>query len=248
MKTKARATGWKPDIPDIRDKVYKARKSSRVIPDTFDMRDRFPKCWHQGTLGSCTAQAVAGACIFLDIYDDDVQILVPSRLFIYYNTRVIENSVKSDDGAYIRNAIKSVVKYGYPDESKWPYKISKFRWKPRATSYKHASKEKISVYSRVPRNLDTFKSIISGGVPIILGFSVYDSVYTLAVEKTGYIPVPQSKDKLTGGHAVLLVGYTKRHFIFRNSWGTDWGDNGYGYLPNKFIENSNLSDDFWIVG
>jgi len=82
-----------------------------------------------------------------------------------------------------------------------------------------------------------------------MGFYVYDSFMSKNVSKTGIMPYPNTKrEKLLGGHAVLLVGYnkTKKVFIVRNSWGTNWGDNGYFYMPFDVV-NPNMSSDYWII-
>jgi C1A family cysteine protease len=240
--------GWKPDVPDQRDLRFKPRNMGRQARE-FDLRDRFFRCWQQGSLGSCTAQTVAAACLFRDVFDRDNSIVVPSRLFIYYATRSIEGTTDTDAGAEIRNAIKSVVKFGYPPEESWPYLTSRFSKKPPAKAFKIASTEKIRKYERVSREISHFRKALIDGFPIALGFSVYESIYQGKVEKTGMIPLPKRKEKLEGGHAVLAVGYSdsRKALIIRNSWGTAWGQNGYGFLPYEFIENPDLSDDFWLI-
>ena len=70
------------------------------------------------------------------------------------------------------------------------------------------------------------------------------------VARTGVMPDPNTRrERLLGGHAVLLVGYnkSKKVFIARNSWGTSWGDRGYFYMPFQVIQNSSMSCDFWII-
>lgn len=245
-----RGLGWKPDVPDLRDYRYKPTSSRRrTFPDRVDLRDRFFKPWNQGTLGSCTAHAVGAACLYLDIYDNDMRIVSPSRLFLYYNARLIEGTTASDEGAEIRNAIKSASKFGYIDEASWPYRLRSFTKKPPQSLYTAATKERVRKYERVAREISDFKAALTASLPVVVGISVYDSMSAAKVTKTGQIPLPRKKDKLEGGHAVLLVGYDdeKRHFIVRNSWGTGWGDKGHGYLPYEYILNPDLSDDFWII-
>jgi C1A family cysteine protease len=240
--------GWRPDVPDARDYEYRPRalrRQSKIV----DLRERFFKVWQQGDLGSCTAQTVAAACLYRDIYDRDMSIVVPSRLFIYYMTRSIEGTINSDAGAEIRNSIKAVADFGYPTEEEWPYKIPEFKIKPPANAQRKAKKEKIKRYERVSREISHFRKLLGDGYPIALGFSVYESVYTKKVDKSGIIPLPKKGEKLEGGHAVLAVGYDdeRKALIIRNSWGASWGQKGYGYIPYAFIENSGLSDDFWVI-
>ena len=54
---------------------------------------------------------------------------------------------------------------------------------------------------------------------------------------------------MLGGHAIVIVGYDeeKRLFTFRNSWGEDWGDKGYGYLPYDYVCDKDLASDFWVI-
>lgn len=243
-----RSLGWTPDTPDRRDYVFEPKNMTRM-PKEFDLRDRFFRCWQQGSLGSCTAQSVAAAVLFRDIYDRDHDIVVPSRLFIYYATRSLEGTTKVDAGAQIRNAIKAVSHFGYPLESSWPYRTANFTKKPPVRLYKAAEKEKIRRYERVKRDLRHFKSLLTQGLPIVIGFSVYESIYQQKVTKTGFIPLPKGREKLDGGHAVLVVGYSdsKNALVIRNSWGTSWGEAGYGYLPYDYILDADLSDDFWVV-
>ena len=149
----------------------------------------------------------------------------PSRLFIYYNERVIENSVDEDAGAMIRDGIKSVAKEGAPHETLWPYDISKFRNKPTPAAYKDASKHRAILYQRLDQTLQQLKGCLASGYPFVFGFSVYESFESDAVAKTGKMPMPKPKEKQLGGHAVLAVGHdtASKRFLVRNSWGPDWG-------------------------
>ncbi len=243
-----KSLGWKPDLPDHRDRRFSPKKLPRQ-PKEIDLRERFFKPWNQGTLGSCTAHAVGAACQFLDIYDGDMQIISPSRLFIYYNARAIEGTTSSDEGAEIRNAIKSAAKFGYPAEEKWPYRLKSFTKKPSAPIYRAAVKERLNRYERVDRNIAHFRRVLADGLPIVIGISIYESIDEDRVTKTGRIPMPSKREKLEGGHAILVVGYQdqKKQLIIRNSWGTGWGEGGYGFLPYSYIETSDLSDDFWVI-
>jgi C1A family cysteine protease len=214
-----------------------------------DLRSKCPPVYDQGQLGSCTANAIAGAIQFNRRKQKLKPDFVPSRLFIYYNERVMEHSVQSDNGAQIRDGIKSVAKQGDCPETDWPYDPSKFATKPSATAYKDALKYQALQYQRVPQVLNQLKGCLASGYPFVFGFSVYDAFESDVVAKTGVLTMPGPKEKLLGGHAVLAVGYddTKQVFIVRNSWGSSWGIKGYFTMPYAYLTDSNLADDIWTI-
>src|SRR5882757_302957 len=119
--------GWVPDLPDHRDLTYSApRPLLRKLPAKVDLTKFCPSVYDQGQLGSCTANAIGAAFEYGLQKQDKAQVFMPSRLFIYYNERVIENSVNSDSGAMIRDGIKSVNKQGVCPEELLPYNPREF--------------------------------------------------------------------------------------------------------------------------
>ena len=135
--------GWIPDLPDARDHMYAAPGPTMAsVPAKLDLRAQCPAVYDQGQLGSCTGNAIAGAVQFERMKQKLTPNFVPSRLFIYYNERVIEGTVGSDSGAQIRDGIKGVATEGVPPETDWPYDIAKFAAKPPAKAYKEALKDK----------------------------------------------------------------------------------------------------------
>jgi C1A family cysteine protease len=242
--------GWVPDLPDQRDFAYSAPTPLlAALPTTVDLRPECPPVYDQGQLGSCTANAIGGAIQFEQM-KQKIKDFVPSRLFIYYNERVIENTVSTDSGAQIRDGIKVVVKQGAPPEvPDWPYDISKFADKPPANAYADAAKNKVMSYQRVTRALAQFKGCLASGYPFVFGFTVYDSFESATVAQTGHVPMPQASEKVVGGHAVVAVGYddTNQWFIVRNSWADTWGMKGYFTMPYQYLLETNLSDDFWTI-
>jgi hypothetical protein len=132
--------GWLPDLPDHRDLMYSAiAPALPTLPTKVDMRPKCSPVENQLSLGSCTANALAGAVEFLEIKDRTPFVDV-SRLFIYYNERVIEGTVNQDSGAFIRDGIKSLAKQGVCPEKEWPYKIASFKKRPTKKCYTDAKK------------------------------------------------------------------------------------------------------------
>ncbi|HUI41016.1 MAG TPA: C1 family peptidase [Terriglobia bacterium] len=240
--------GWKPDLPDHRDIVYGAvHKVPAVLPPSADLRSICPPVENQLNLNSCTGNALAGVLEILEV-KDKVAFQDLSRLFIYYNERVIEHSVQADDGAMIRDGIKTLVKQGVCSEKKWPYVQSKFNVKPPQACYKEATKHQVINYQRI-LTLDEMRACLADGYPFVFGFSVYESFESAAVAKTGILDLPKPGEKQVGGHAVVGVGYndSQKRILVRNSWGSDWGQGGYFTMPYDYVENRNLSDDFWAI-
>ena len=242
--------GWTPDLPDHRDLVYQAPLARLgPLPTKVDLRGECPPVYNQGSLGSCTANAIAAALQFDQIKQSVRGIFAPSRLFIYYNERVIEKSVDKDSGAMIRDGIKSVAKQGAPHETLWPYVITQFRKKPSDAAYKDARKHPAVLYQRVRQDIRQMRGCLAAGFPFVFGFTVYTSFESHRVTTTGHVPMPARKEKVIGGHAVMAVGYDnpRRQFVVRNSWGADWGLDGYFTMPYAYLLDENLSDDFWTI-
>jgi len=244
-----RRYGWIPDVPDHRDLLYAAMVSVAKLPHKVDLRPRCPPVYDQGSLGSCTANAIGGAIQFERLKQKLIPDFVPSRLFIYYNERVMENSIASDSGAQIRDGIKSIATQGDCPEVEWPYDIEKFTLKPTKQCYKDAIQYTAVQYQRLPQMLNQMKGCIASGYPFVFGFSVYSGFEKEAVAETGELNMPTSKETLLGGHAVLAVGYddSTQRFIVRNSWGENWGVKGYFTMPYAYLNDSNLSDDLWTI-
>ncbi|KWS07550.1 peptidase C1 [Pseudomonas syringae pv. syringae] len=242
--------GWIRDLPDHRDHLYAAPPTAlAALPHMVDLRPHCPPVYDQGQLGSCTANGIAGAIQFDRMKQKLTPAFEPSRLFIYYNERVIEHTVDSDSGAMIRHGIKSVAKQGDCPEEEWSYDIEKFAVKPPAACYKDARKYKAVSYQKVAQNLNQMKGCLAAGYPFVIGFSVYESFESKKVAKTGHAPMPGPHEKMLGGHCVLAVGYNDahQHFILRNSWGAGWGMEGYFTLPYSYLLDENLSTDFWTI-
>ena len=254
--------GLKPDKKDHRDLIYShaLRLDEKVaLPPMVDLRPYCSPIEDQKNLGSCTAHALAGAYEFLELKELKQPGIVASeitpgffspisRLFVYYNERLIEGTINEDSGAMLRDGIKALATYGVCKESLCPYIENQFKVKPTDNAYNEAINHKISSYMRLTSLYD-FKHCLADGYPFVFGISVYESFESDQVAKTGVIPMPQENEECLGGHAVCAVGYSddKKAFIVRNSWSTNWGFSGHFFLPYAYITNPNLAEDFWTL-
>jgi len=244
--------GWKADLPDQRDLNYGAARATLIqLPPKIDLRSQCPAVYNQGQLGSCTANAIGGAIEFELKKQNLSYDFMPSRLFIYYNERVIENDVPMDNGAQIRDGIKSVNQQGVCAETLWSYDDGsiKFKKKPSVKCYKEALKHQVLNYQRVDRSLDQMRACLAEGFPFVFGFTVYESFESNEVATSGVLNMPALSESVVGHHAVMCVGYddASKRFIVRNSWDTNWGQQGYFTMPYAYLTDQNLSDDFWTI-
>jgi C1A family cysteine protease len=243
---------WKRDIPDSRDHIYQLAAIS--LPPSVDLRQYCSPIEDQGNIGSCTGNAIAGQIELINKKKTPTKTPDISRLFIYYEERVMIGTVRWDSGAYIRDGIKVVYKKGAPKESLWPYQTNKFATKPAAAAYTDALKRTVTGYQKCS-NFNAVKNALAAGNPVVIGFDVYESFESDEVTATGVMPYPNTlTEEYLGGHAVCIVGYNdnfrstgRGYFIVRNSWGTSWGDQGYFYMPYQVIQNTNMSEDFWLI-
>ena len=241
-----RKYGYIPDLPDQRD--FRFLRRIKALPTKLSLIAGFEAPYDQGQLGSCTANAIAGALQYARKAQKETDSML-SRLFVYYNERAMEGTVKSDSGAQIRDGIKSVAKQGACLEANWPYVISKFASKPSAACYSQALQFEALVYESVAQSQVALQTALAAGFPVVLGFTVYESFESAAVAKSGNAPMPKKNESVLGGHAVCLVGYNnfKGLWLLRNSWGTSWGQDGYFTLPYAYLVNPNLASDFWAI-
>jgi C1A family cysteine protease len=258
---KIKRFGWRPDLPDHRDRIYnldrKVYRSEELQP-VFSLREHMPPVYNQGELGSCTGNGIAAVLESAEI-KQGMPSETPSRLFIYYGERVIEGTVEQDNGAEIRDGIKVVATEGAPPEKYWPYDIGKFKEKPSAEAYEEAKKYEALEYLKVlPGTAGSpVRSPIQDGLPVVFGFTV-PAIFESQTwnPATEILPLPATGEKIEGGHCVVIVGWDfslKRFpvnvFEIRNSWGAEWGDQGYFWMDARYIyePTRGLSSDFWVI-
>lgn len=249
--------GARPDTRDDRDlkKVY----SLAQIPTkpTVDLRKFVDHVYDQGSLASCTANALCAA-YGLDLMKQSLTVnsgyyyFDSSRLFLYYNTRAYEGTTQHDAGATLRDTIKSMKRQGVCRESDWPYNVRNYRTKPPSKCYEAANGNTLCQYERLTQDIHQLRACLSDSCPFVFGFNVYYSFHDYGNQKSGVMSIPTYHEKArepVGRHAVMAVGYddTKKCVIVQNSWGVGWGDKGYFYMPYEFITDSKMCYDFWKI-
>jgi len=247
LRPNGRRHGWLPDALDQRDHAF--TRTATVTADLLDMRTSpfMPGVYDQGQLGSCVGNGTEGVFEFAQ-RKNGLPDWLGSRLFIYYNGRFLEGTVSQDSGLQIRDGIKAVAKWGVAHENLWPYNIKKFKSKPTTAAYNDAKKHMAVKYESVDNSsVANIKHALNLGFPVVFGASLFNAFESDAVAANGMVPMPAAGEQPIGGHCMVIVGYTKDHWIVRNSWGSGWGDKGYCYFPFAYLTDTNLADDFWIV-
>lgn len=233
----------KADLQDWRDHYYSFSRA-KTPKERVDLRPWASPIEDQLHLGSCVGQAVVGAYELLLNKLDRSKFVDLSRLFVYYNARLLDNSVGEDVGSYVRDGIKAVNKFGICTELAWPYLIEKFANTPPESSYRDARHRLIKKYYRIV-DIKDIVDALNADSPVVTSMNVYDSFYELDDGRKTILPMPTASENLIGGHAVTFVGYDlpKKLFLARNSFGTDWGDQGYFWVPFDYAERDFM--DSW---
>jgi C1A family cysteine protease len=240
-----------------------SKKAAPKLPGAVDLRAWCPPVEDQKSLGSCTANAGVGLLEYYERRASGIHVDA-SRLFLYKATRNLLHWT-GDTGAFLRTTMGAMVLFGVCPEEYWPYVVGDYDLEPPAFCYSFArSYTSIRYYRLDPPGVSTgtllarIKLLLGHGLPSMFGFTVYRSIYDVGAD--GAIPFPTTGEAILGGHAIVAVGYddkrtiknknakkaTKGAFLIRNSWGTGWGDGGYGWLPYAYVEEG-LAVDWWSL-
>lgn len=241
----AHSYGCRKDSPDSRDwKLSYSLSAPIPLPSKVNLIPKLPPCYNQYNLNSCVGNAVAAALQYLNMSYGNL-----SRLFLYYNGRLLEESHRVDQGMQIRSGVKAAAKYGACREEVWPYALPKVNTQPSDPSYQEAEFHQAINYYSIEQQESSIKRALAEGSPVIFGMVVYSSMESEEARRTGKVRMPKWLDRQQGRHAVLLVGYddSTKEYIVRNSWGIDWGMKGNFTLPYDYVHYRKYCDDFWVI-
>jgi len=231
--------GWKPGAKTIEGEMYFSPIGFGTLPEEFTLKDKFTQpIQTQSHIPSCVAHAISSLIYYRMTRES-------SRLFTYYNARLIEGSIGKFVGTTIESGIQTLSKWGWCDEANWEYNTNKCNIAPSSSLYVEAEQNKIANAKRLPRDLDVLKTALCSGDPFCLGFLVFEEFE--GAEENGVVKLPKDTTSPMGGHAVLAVGYSdsRQCILARNSFGPTWGDEGYLWIPYDYLTTEELSDDFW---
>jgi C1A family cysteine protease len=253
------------DIKGMLSKVGLSKVPKAGPQGPIDLRKWCSPIEDQNPLQSCTAHAGVGMLEYFErrAFGNHID---ASRLFLYKVTR---NLLKwtGDTGAFPRTTMGAMVLFGVPPEDYWDYDPDKLDDEPPAFCYAFAQNFQAIQYVRLdppgitgPKLLDSIKWFLNAGFPSMFGFTVFSSIWEEEVKRSGNIPMPGQNETVEGGHAVVVVGYddarkienptgpieTVGALLIRNSWGSAWGERGYGWLPYDYVL-AGLAVDWWTL-
>jgi C1A family cysteine protease len=254
--TIARKYGWRRGLPGDRRFPRLALPSyPKLAPAASLMETGFlPPVWDQGSSGSCSGHGTTAAIMYARA-KQGLAFIDLSRLFPYWNARVTEGTSASDGGAVIADVVAASQEFGDCPYADLPTDPSLVTVAPPTQAFSDAIIHKTLGATRVwgasgaGLQYHAKHCISVLGLPVVLGFTVYESFESDQVANTGIVPMPGPAEKVLGGHAVLVVAYDddSQLLTLRNSWGDGWGQKGYFQAPYAFMFDPGVSDDFHSV-
>jgi len=226
------------------------------FPIITSVKNKVLTIYDQGQLGSCTSNAFCGAYLILENIKNGAVLFEPSRLFLYFYERLIEDPTHNindltDSGADVIDGESYVLASGICSETSWPYIISQYNVRPPLTCNIEATSHKIAEYHTIPLDANLINNIklsLNNQTPVLIALQAFESFESLYTEQTGVVTMPAPTEQSLGGHEMVIVGYTDNVKLFTvlNSWSNTWGKQGFCYMPYAYITNPNLGLEFTV--
>jgi len=225
-----------------------------ALPPKVDLRADWWKINDQGSTGSCVGWATADGVMRQQLVKAGKlgQNELLSARFVWMGSKETDEfttrpqSFIEESGTSLKAAMDIVRKYGTVLETQLPFKINTLMHIGTENSfYAAASLRKAQSYINLGKNLNQWKSWLATKGPILAALGV-DATWDNASATAGKLDVFQP-NTVRGGHAICVVGYTADRFIIRNSWGTAWGDKGFGYASAAYIADGFFGESYGVT-
>ncbi|NRF40115.1 C1 family peptidase [Pedobacter foliorum] len=239
------------DPSDPRDyKLPDRPVDSPRLATTVDLRPYAPPVYSQGGLNSCTANATAALLDFVR-KKDGLEFMSPSRMFLYYNARLLNGNADKDEGSCFRDMLNSIYETGACSESMWDYNKDLLFVKPVDECYAVAANNKFQYYAYIAQRLEALKHCLDDGFPFLFALMVYWPLQNdIGLHETGFLTeTPERYRNHKGRHALCCVGYDdeKEAFLIRNSHGPDWCMEGHFWIKYKMMIDPVYCEAFWTL-
>jgi hypothetical protein len=213
-----------------------------------------PPIWDQGQTSSCVGHGTTRAIAYARA-KQGLPYVDLSRLFPYWNARVVEGGQATDSGASVGDGIAASLQFGDCPYTDLPTDAALVTTQPSSQIFANAIKHRAFTATRIFGANPTafqyrFKHCIDLlGFPVVFGFTVYESFESDQVANTGVAPMPGPNEQIVGGHCVAAVAYddTTQLVTCDNSWNTTWGQAGRFQLPYSYIFDPDMADDFHAI-
>ena len=227
----------------------------RALPTSVDLRAAWWAINNQENTGSCVGWATADGVVRWHMTKANkiaqTQLLSPRHVWMASKeTDVITTRPESfieGAGTTLKAAVDVARKHGVALMDELPFHIqTKMYTGTENAFYASCAQRKVSAYFNLHKNLQSWKTWLATTGPILAAFSV-DSSWDNAASNGGKIDTFHP-NTVRGGHAICIVGYrTDGRFIVRNSWGTAWGVNGFGYLHPDYIADAFFDESYGVT-
>ena len=235
--------GVKKDPLDLRDLMFEG--TLRELPLSIDNRAQVPFVRDQGEEGACTGFGLAAVVNFLLANHSDASLhpeeSVSPRMLYEMARRYDEWEGEAYDGSSIRGAMKGWHRHGVCTERLWPYKVERIgSLTPKAQL--EAIQRPLGNYFRVRHHHLRHMHAALAEAGILYASARVHAGWNKVDRRSGRVPFTP---ELIGAHAFAIVGYDLEGFWVQNSWGEDWGLNGFCHLSyDDWLENSM---DCWVA-